>query len=139
MKKVIYLLTFCFALSITSCKDLKKNEESTQMEKVMAVHDEVMPKMGVISSLAGKLKVKVDTTAAGKEYEQAMRDLQKANKSMMDWMQSFGNRFDSDEITDGKELTEQKQKWLDEEEVKVEALKEEINTSIAKAENLLKN
>jgi hypothetical protein len=29
----------------------------------------------------------------------------------MDWMQGFGSRFDSDEILNGKELTEQKQIW----------------------------
>ncbi len=31
---------------------------------------------------------------------------------MMDWMQDFGSRFDSDEILNGKEI------WLDEEEEK---------------------
>jgi hypothetical protein len=36
-----------------------------------------------------------------------------------------------------KELTEQKQLWLDEEELKVKALKEEINGSIERAEALL--
>ena len=34
-------------------------------------------------------------------------------KYMMDWIQGFGSRFDSDEILNGKELTEQKQIWLD--------------------------
>jgi len=35
-------------------------------------------------------------------------------KYIMDWMHGFGSRFDSDEILNGKELTEQKQIWLDE-------------------------
>ena len=29
-------------------------------------------------------------------------------KYMMDWMQGFGSRFDSDEILNGKELIEKK-------------------------------
>jgi len=42
-----------------------------------------------------------------------------------------------DEILNGKVLTPQKKEWLNEEEEKVNALKEEINTSIDKAEALL--
>ena len=68
-----------------------------------------------------------------------MKDLQRANKSMMDWMMGFGDRFDSDEILNGKELTAEKQAWLNEEEEKVVALKEQINSSIEKAEALLNN
>lgn len=108
------------------------------MQEVMAIHDEVMPKMGTLGKLVGELKSKVDTTATGQEYEAAMKDLQEANKAMMDWMRSFGLRFDSDEILNGKELTEEKQKWLNEEEVNVKALKEQINSSIEKAQGLLK-
>lgn len=123
-----------------SCKQEKKAEEGpTQMEEVMMVHDEVMPKMGTISKLVAELKAKVDTTSTGMEYETAMKDLQNSNKLMMDWMMGFGDRFDSDEILNGKELTAQKLEWLDEEQEKVNALKEEINSSIERAEKLLKN
>lgn len=139
--KHILALFFSAALFLSvSCKEKKKEEtESTenQMEKVMATHDEVMPKMGKIGRLVGKLKSKVDTTATGMEYGKAMKDLQEANTSMMDWMQGFGDRFDSDEIMNGKELTLKKQEWLNEEEEKVEMVKEKINSSIEKAEALL--
>ena len=123
---------------IFSCKQEKKAETGpTQMERVMAIHDEVMPKMGILAKYTAELKAKVDTTAMGQQYEVAMKDLQKANKSMMDWMMGFGDRFDSEEILDGKALSEQKQEWLSEEETKVKALKEEILSSIARAEDLL--
>ena len=136
--KTYHILIAIFCISFLSCKQEKKSPDSpTQMEEVMAVHDEVMPKMGKLGKLVGELKAKVDTTEAGKQYESAMNDLQDANKSMMDWMMNFGNRFDSEEILEGKALTEQKQNWLNEEEEKVKALKEQINTSIAKAEALL--
>ncbi len=107
------------------------------MEKVMAIHDEVMPKMGKLGKLVGELKAKVDTTEMGQKYEVAMKDLQEANTAMMDWMKGFGDRFDSDEILNGKELTEEKQQWLDEEEEKVKVVKEKINGSIERAEKLL--
>ncbi|NJB36832.1 hypothetical protein [Croceivirga sp. JEA036] len=135
MKRIVLLL---IVVIICSCQGNKKHEEgNSQMQKVMAIHDEVMPKMGTLGKLVSQLKDKVDTTATGKQYQQAMKDLQKSNSAMMDWMKGFGDRFDSDEILNGKELTPEKQAWLDEEEVKVKALKEQINTSIANAEKLL--
>jgi hypothetical protein len=124
-------------LFILSCKEKKETETLTQMKEVMAIHDEVMPKMGTIGKLVGELKPMVDSTETGVAYEMAMKDLQAAHKSMMDWMKGFGDRFTSDEILNGAELTEEKQMWLNEEEKKVIALKEQINSSIEKAEKLL--
>lgn len=133
-----FLLIICLAILAISCKEEKKAPEGpTQMDRVMAVHDEVMPKMGALGKLVGELKEKVDTTEVGQQYEKAMKDLQKANRAMMNWMKNFGDRFDSDEILYGKELSEQKQQWLNEEEEKVNALKEQINGSIERAEALL--
>lgn len=136
MKKIA-LLFFVTALMLACKQEKKETEEETQMETVMKIHDEVMPKMGTIAKYVGELKAKVDTTEKGQHYEVAMKDLQEANKAMMDWMMNFGNRFDSDEILNGKLLTSQKQEWLNEEEEKVKALKEQINSSIEKAEILL--
>ncbi|MFD2586535.1 hypothetical protein ACFSQJ_06315 [Croceitalea marina] len=133
--KIVVLLLL---LITASCKQEKKVEkETTQIQEVMMIHDEVMPKMGTLAKLVAELKAKVDTTATGKQYEVAMKDLQEANKSMMDWMMGFGNRFDSDEILEGKALSPEKQEWLNEEEEKVKALKEQINSSIERAEVLL--
>ncbi|PIB30894.1 hypothetical protein BFP77_03715 [Maribacter sp. 4U21] len=137
MKK--YLLILACVPFLLSCNEEKKNEkeESTQMEHVMAIHDEVMPKMGKLGSLVGKLKPMADSLGAESPEAKTMRELQRANESMMDWMKGFGDRFDSEEILEGKALTPEKQKWLNEEEEKVKAVKEQINTSIEKAEKLL--
>jgi len=132
---IFTLLTLAFLLS---CKEKKEAEDTlTQMKEVMAIHDEVMPKMGTIGKLVAELKPKIDSTESGIAYEVAMKDLQAAHKSMMDWMKGFGDRFTSDEILKGAELTEEKKMWLNEEEEKVKALKEQINTSIKNAEKLL--
>jgi hypothetical protein len=131
-------LIFSIFLILVSCKtEPKKEKAPSQMEEVMAVHDEVMPKMSTISNLIADLKPKVDSTDVGKEYLKAIRDLQGAHKSMMDWMQDFGERFDYEEIMNGKELNAEKQGWLNEEEIKVNELREKINTSIANAERVL--
>tara|TARA_R100001369_G_scaffold77371_1_gene106728 strand:+ start:1324 stop:1656 length:333 start_codon:yes stop_codon:yes gene_type:complete len=109
------------------------------MKSVMAVHDEVMPKMGTISKLVSQLDEKITNDTSSDNYVAAREDLKEAHKAMMDWMKGFGDRFDGDEILNGKALTEEKQKWLDEEEAKVKALKDQINSSIKQAEDLLQS
>lgn len=138
MKKLFTLLTIVGLLSVTSCKESKKVEETSRMEQVMDIHNEVMPKMGTLGKLVGQLKPMADSLGAESIEAKAMKDLQQANKSMMDWMQGFGNRFDYDETMNGKELSEEKEQWLKEEEVKVKKVKEDINSSIQRAEEILK-
>ncbi|MEM9142407.1 MAG: hypothetical protein AAGA86_05420 [Bacteroidota bacterium] len=111
--------------------------KNPQMKEVMAIHDDVMPKMGTIGRLVAELKPKVDSTETGVQYGAAMKDLQAAHQGMMDWMKGFGDRFDPDEILNGKALTDQKKAWLDEEEEKVRLMRDHINTSITNAKRLL--
>lgn len=103
----------------------------------MAVHDEVMPRMGEIGKLVAELKAKEDSTEVGMRYTAARKELQEAHKGMMDWMQNFGNRFTPDEILNDAALTDEKTKWLDEEEINVQKVADDINTSIANAKRLL--
>ena len=131
-----------FSLLLTQCKEGPKTSpeaeaSGTQMEEVMAVHDEVMPKMNEISKLVAELKPMADSTEAGAPYLKAMKDLQAAHTSMMDWMKGFGDRFDHEEIMKGKALTAQKKEWLDEEEIKVKAMRDEVEQSLAAARELL--
>tara|TARA_R110002167_G_scaffold261316_17_gene467844 strand:+ start:3865 stop:4302 length:438 start_codon:yes stop_codon:yes gene_type:complete len=130
-----------FAVLAFSCKDNNKVKEDTNsdpMKSVVAVHDELMDKMGTISKLVGQLKTKVDTTEQGKVYEKAMKDLQEANQEMMVWMQTFGTHFEVDEIMEGKALTKEKQLLLGEDGKSIEALKEKFNSSIERGKQLLK-
>ena len=141
IKKTISLFFLAIGMVAISCKEEKKTEatpvDNMQMKEVMAIHDEVMPKMSKVGRLVGKLKPMVDTTAQGRQYATAMRDLQAANESMMKWMQDFGDQFDSDEIMNGKELSEQKILMLNVEEENIKTVKKNIETSIANAEALL--
>ncbi len=142
LKKTLALLFLAIGAMVTSCKQEKKTEtkpaDSSQMKEVMAIHDEVMPKMGEVGKLVSQLKPLIDTTAQGRKYESAMKELQASNESMMKWMQDFGDQFDSDEIMNGKELTEQKKLLLNVEEENIKAVKKQIETGIANAEALLK-
>lgn len=137
MKQIVPFVFLALVVGL-SCKDSSEKNDLTQMKRVMAVHDEVMPEMKTIANLVGELQPKVDTTQQGIRYEQAVKGLQDSHRAMFTWMQEFGERFTSDEILNGAPLTKEKQKWLDEEEEKVMALKEQILTSIEEAEALAK-
>lgn len=136
MKKYIIISLF-ISLAIGCKENNKDGVETSQMKRVIALHDEVMPKMSSMASLAGELSSKEDSTEIGLKYRQARIDLQAANKGMMDWMQSFSSRFDGDEIMNGKELSPTKKQWLNEEEEKMEKIKEMMQTSIKNAKDLL--
>jgi len=138
MKHLLALLICGVMILGSSCRDGQREETGpSQMERVLAIHDEVMPKMGELSKLVGQLKERVDTGQGGEPYEKALKDLQGAHTSMMDWMKDFGDRFNADEILNRAALSEEKQQWLDQEEENIQAVKERINSSMARAKALL--
>ncbi|WP_445381047.1 hypothetical protein [Robiginitalea sp. IMCC43444] len=137
--KVLSLSIGLIAFVTLGCKpEQKENTTSKQMQRVMAIHDSVMPKMKTIGKLVGQLKPLADSSQQGIAYQLAMKDLQEANTAMMDWMKGFGDRFKFEEIHKGKELTAEKEAWLEEEEVKVKVMRDKVNSSIERAETLLK-
>tara|TARA_R110000868_G_scaffold93560_5_gene258719 strand:+ start:112 stop:570 length:459 start_codon:yes stop_codon:yes gene_type:complete len=137
MKKLLILSVSLFSVLFFSCKDNEKSQTSTQMQQVMAVHDEVMPKMSSISKLISQLDAKIQAGDSTETYIKASQDLKDANKAMFDWMKGFSDRFDREEIMNGKALSAEKQKFLDEEEAKVKALRDQMNSSISNAEEIL--
>jgi len=138
MKKIkSFGVLFVFLLTLVACKEKKANKELSQMEQVMAIHDEVMPKMGTVGRLATRLKSKVNDPEMGEKYRKAKTDLEGANEAMMDWMKGFGDRFEPSEIVNGAALSAEKQKFLDEEELKIKAVRNKINSSIKNAQELL--
>lgn len=136
MKKILLLLAVI--LCSAACKEEKKAPENTTlMNRVMAIHDEVMPKMSTVGKLIEELNRKATTAEKAPRHKAAIQDLQAANTAMMEWMENFSDRFDSEEILNSKTLTARKQAWLREEEEKVKILREQIHTSIKNAEALL--
>ncbi|PKA97973.1 hypothetical protein B0O79_1653 [Flavobacteriaceae bacterium MAR_2009_75] len=134
---VIFLILLLLHLSTSYAQE--SETKLTKMEEVMASHDEVMDEMPKLSKLINKLQTRANASYEKDRYEKAIDDLRSANKSMMSWMSGFGKRFEADEMVKGKKLTEQKQKWLLEEEKKIAVLKEEIELSIDQAEKILAN
>ena len=137
MKYTFTLISVFLILTSYSCKQEKK-DGTNKMAEVMAAHDLLMAKMGTLTKLIGELNDKMDSTETEAEYDAAKKDLQNAHKSMMDWMKGFGDNFDSDEILNGKALSADKQKLLEKEMDKIQEIKKQMESSIEKAEDLLK-
>jgi hypothetical protein len=136
MKSTISLAAFFLVLISFSCK--QENRDGTEkMTQVIAEHDVLMAEMGTLTKLVGELNSKVDSTETGMKYDSAKKDLQNAHKAMMDWMKGFGDSFDSDEILNGKALSADKQKLLDQEMDKINEVKKLMKSSIENAEDLL--
>jgi len=138
MKKYFLIASALFSIFLFSCKESTKTKAPTQMQEVVAVHNEVMPKMAYIGQLIAQLEDKIEETDTPEAYMEAGEDLREANIAMNDWMKTFVESFDGEEIRKGKALTEEKQKALDQQEATAKALRDQINTSIENAENLLK-
>ena len=140
MKLIKSAIAFVFIiLMTTNCKNETKDpSEKSQMQEVLAIHDEVMPKMGTIGSLINQIDERIKDGDSLEVLVKASQDLKDSHTGMMDWMKGFGERFDSDEILKGKALTAEKQGYLDEEEIKIKALRNHMNSSIKNAQELLK-
>jgi hypothetical protein len=133
MKKFIVFVLG--ALIFTACGTTSEttNEENPNeaLEKeVMAIHDEVMPKMGEINKLKNDILKRADSLAEAGEEEAAARlkalgeELEEAGSSMMVWMRQYKPG----------DLTEEEIKsYLEDQKVKVEEVKEKINGSLEKA------
>lgn len=138
------IVSLVLVLYLTSCgNQLSKAEQDfdATMQNVIDAHDEVMPKMGNINSLIQQLESKIDTTTTGQTHQKAQKDLKDAYDLMMIWMEDFSEKFpyeEKDKKFTPEELAK-KLKVLKEEEIEVQEMRDQINTSILQAENLLKS
>ncbi|KAA1244380.1 hypothetical protein [Aquimarina sp. RZ0] len=128
-------------LLIVSCNQLSKEEQEFDdlMQKVIDVHDEVMPKMGEMSSLIKNLEAKIDTTSTGQTYANAQKKLKDSYDFMMNWMSDFSNKFPHNEnvTPEDEEEFNLKLEILREEKIEVNKLRDQINASIDNAKKLL--
>ncbi len=137
---ILYTSLLAFFLC-TSCNQLSKEEQEFDalMQQVIDVHDEVMPKMGEMSTLIKDLESKIDTTAQGQSYAKAQQGVKDAYDYMMTWMSDFSTKFPHNEENSkiSAEKLASQMKLLKEEKVNVDRLKEQINSSIENAKKTL--
>ena len=131
----ILLLGLLFGIA---CATDKKNDECSSDEclkqqaydKVIAVHDEVMPNLSKISSLMEQIeeKMKVSSDSAEiKKYVSLMQDLDAADDAMWVWMRAFNSDIETMEI-------ESALNYLAAEQKKIDLVAQKISESLNAAE-----
>lgn len=153
MKKAFFISSVFFLMIFAACNNAdKKTGEETKppmtkadsLEKdVLDGHDIAMPKSMRIPDLQKETKRLIDSisklpakaqeaTAPYKaKLEALLKDLEYASFAMDKWMQEYS--FDS-----ARDDIEQRIKYLTEEKIKVDKVKEVVLGSLAKADSILK-
>lgn len=132
------------ALAETGTDDSKFSEEqlTTQQQtwdKVMAIHDEVMPKMGTMHQLTKSLKTQWESNesldaATKDDISIAIQELESADEGMWDWMHNLKQLKPLQESEGHDEII----KYLKDQEQSIILVREEMNNSMAKADSILK-
>jgi hypothetical protein len=141
MKNIIWLMLT--VLLVSSCNNKEKsevaplNKEVTQMQKVVAVHDALMPKMSVIGELSGKIQASMEEENPDSTKVKALDELKLANAEMMKWMKNFGENFTFEEINKGAPLSEEKKELLKSFENSVNQLQKQMDTAIENGNKLI--
>ena len=115
------LIVLILATAIVSCGDSKK---TVLYNKVMDVHDEVMPKMDDIYQQKKELQDKLATKPVDSlELQQKIARLDSADHMMMDWMHQFNP-------PDEKASDDEAEKYLEDQLAKVNAMRDYVLKAI---------
>ena len=136
MRRLLILL-ISFTFTFFSCQENPKDtSEYAQMERILALHDEVMPEMGTISGLIGQLEPLFTADSTLVQYGSAVEDLKMANGAMMQWMMDFSEDFTTDEIMGKTMIDKEKQNLLDRYEESANRLKLQMLGAIEQGRDL---
>lgn len=130
MNKII--TTIFLSTLLIGCQKNAEDKQKLMINEVMAVHDEVMPKMDDImslkSSLDSAIKVSPDSAKAKKLYSA----LDVADNQMMDWMENY----DSESVKGKSE--EQISKYFADQKTRITEVKVLTVKSIEDAKKFLR-
>ena len=135
----ITLIFLSLILFISCQQNPKDSEKYAQMERILAIHDEVMPEMGTISGLISQIEPMYAADSTRVSFAKATEQLKEANGAMMQWMMDFSEDFTTDEIMGKTKIDQAKQSDLDRYEDSANRLKNQMLSAIKNAENLLKS
>ena len=119
-----------FMFMIVSCGPNHNDEEVKQLyEEVIAIHDDVMPKISDISKLRRKIRKDKQENIESINY---MKELEEADDAMMDWMSDFQKYKTYDDST-----KESKIKYLNNEKIRIQSVSDQMYGSIETAKKYL--
>lgn len=131
------LLTACGEAAATGPSPEELAAEQTAFDAMMEGHDLVMPRMGEINQLSRALRAQLDSASVSDSlqqvYTQALSDLEAAEDGMMEWMGAI-QPLDSLRANGNHTATLQ---YLQAEKAKVDAVADQITSSIERAQALV--
>jgi predicted transcriptional regulator len=152
MRTFLFALLPCLWL-MSSCSQEKKAHEHSGHEhqagdepsasgklykEVIGIHDAVMPRMDELMQYKGQVKKELDSLSKAKSFDPTRKQqldslytaLESAEVAMEDWMTQFDSQM--------KDKTEeQKVAYLKTQQEKVEEVRDRMNSSLTKAQQLL--
>lgn len=117
-----------------------KTTEDSLFQEVMDGHDKAMAKMGKIAGYRKQVTQQLDSlkkvkSGSKKELNRSLEELQASLKSAEDgmnvWMQEF-------QIDSAQDDAQRRLKYLSDEKVKVEKVRDDIFSALERADSLLK-
>ena len=140
MRFIPFYLIFILFIFFQSCENKQVEENKAHREQVIAIHDEVMPKMGQLKSMEKAALQKAEELQNSDSPDQAKIEalknlatqLNQAYEGMFVWMRQYSTE-------DGEQAPEQIKAYLDEQLVLVSKVNEDIKAALAQADSLLKD
>ena len=140
MRFTPFYLIFILFIFFQSCGNKQVEENKAHREQVIAIHDEVMPKMGQLKSMEKAALQKAEELQNSDSPDQAKIEalknlatqLNQAYEGMFVWMRQYSTE-------DGEQAPEQIKAYLDEQLVLVSKVNEDIKAALAQADSLLKD
>lgn len=131
MKNYVNLIIVVFLICILQFRCTDPNAEVVQLEEeVIAIHDEVMPKMTDIHQLKKGLQSKLSPEVDSNRLLNLILELEQADEAMMSWM----DQYDAPDLTQPKE---QNMLYLNQQKEKMIEVKNKMLTAITAAQSEL--
>ncbi len=133
-------LIFGLLLIFQSCGSGQAEENAKKRAEVIAIHDEVMPKMGQLKSLEKSAIQLADELSAMESVDsvkvKALKELavqlDSAYEGMFVWMRQY-------DTEDGERTPEEVKTYLEEQMILVTEVNKNMKAALAKGDSLLKN
>lgn len=140
MKYLFFCLVIGVSFIFQSCGNKQVEENKKLREEVIAIHDEVMPKMGQLKSFEKTaLQMAEDLSKATamdsvkvQELKNLAAELDQAYEGMFVWMRQY-------DVEDGEKTPEEVKAYLDDQMEKVTKVNQEIKAVLEKAEKSLRS
>lgn len=129
MNKII--TTISLLTLLIGCQKNAEDKQKLMINEVMAVHDEVMPKMDDIMSLKSSLDSAIKVSPDSVKAKELYSALDVADNQMMDWMENY----DSESVKGKSEV--EISKYFANQKTKIKEVKILTDKSIEEAKGFL--